>query len=141
MVSMNPGSDLYPLSKIASGGELSRISLALQVVISQFNRIPTLVFDEVDTGMSGQAADRVGYYLKQLSKFHQIFLVTHLPQVAAYANNHYEVSKSVKKGQTVSQMKLLNKEDRATEIARMLGGGAITALSKQHAQELLSLAK
>lgn len=141
MVSMNPGSDLYPLSKIASGGELSRISLALQVVISQFNRISTLVFDEVDTGMSGQAADRFGYYLKQLSKFHQIFLVTHLPQVAAYANNHYEVIKSVKKGQTVSQMKLLNKEDRATEIARMLGGGAITALSKQHAQELLSLAK
>lgn len=141
MVSMNLGSDLYPLSKIASGGELSRISLALQVVVSQFNRIPTLVFDEVDTGMSGQAADRVGYYLKQLSKFHQIFLVTHLPQVAAYANNHYEVSKSVKKGKTVSQIKLLNKEDRETEIARMLGGGTITDLSRQHAQELLSLAK
>lgn len=141
MVSVNPGSDLHPLSKIASGGELSRISLALQVVVSQFNRIPTLIFDEVDIGMSGQAADRVGYYLKQLSKFHQIFLVTHLPQVAAYANNHYEVSKSVKAGKTVSQMKLLNKEDRETEIARMLGGEAITALSKQHAQELLSLAK
>lgn len=141
MVSTNLGNDLYPLSKIASGGELSRISLALQVVVSQFNHIPTLVFDEVDTGMSGQAADRVGYYLKQLSKFHQIFLVTHLPQVAAYANNHYEVSKSVKDGKTVSQMKLLNKEDRETEIARMLGGGTITALSRQHAQELLSLAK
>lgn len=130
-----------PINQIASGGELSRISLALQVIISQYNHVPTLIFDEVDAGIGGKVADTVGQYLKQLSKQHQILTITHLPQVAAYGHWHYVVSKIVHNNKTRSQVTCLTHDDRIVEIARMLGGEKITELTLEHAKEFLQLAR
>ncbi len=136
-VAANPGSPLRPLSKVASGGELARISLALQVVASQYTQVPTLIFDEVDTGIGGGVAEMVGKALRELGGRHQVLAVTHLPQVAACGQNHWQVSKSVQDGQTVSEIRTLNRSERIEEVARMLGGEVITELSRHHAAELL----
>ncbi|WP_274584242.1 DNA repair protein RecN [Neisseria leonii] len=136
-VAANPGSPLRPLNKVASGGELARISLALQVVASQYTRVPTLIFDEVDTGIGGGVAEMVGKALRALGSRHQVLAVTHLPQVAACGENHWQVSKAVQDGQTVSRIRTLNRSERVEEIARMLGGEVITELSRHHAVELL----
>lgn len=136
-VAANPGSPLRPLSKVASGGELARISLALQVVASQYTQVPTLIFDEVDTGIGGGVAEMVGKALRELGGRHQVLAVTHLPQVAACGQNHWQVSKSVQGGQTVSEIHTLNRGERIEEVARMLGGEVITELSRHHAAELL----
>ena len=138
LVAANQGSTLRPLAKVASGGELSRISLAMQVVISQVASVPTLIFDEVDVGIGGRVAEVVGKLLKQLGERYQVLCVTHLPQVASCGDQHWRVSKSSNDGRTVSRIAPLDAEGRVLEIARMLGGEDITATTRQHASEMLS---
>jgi DNA repair protein RecN (Recombination protein N) len=140
MVSANPGMPLQPLSKVASGGELSRISLAIQVATIRYGQTPTLVFDEVDVGIGGGVAEIVGQLLRRLGDSRQILCVTHLPQVAAQAQQHLQVLKSTNGEQTRTQITLLNQEERVQEIARMLGGVEITAHTLAHASEMLELA-
>ena len=138
-VAANKGSALRPLNKVASGGELARISLALQVVTSQYTHVPTLIFDEVDTGIGGGVAEIVGKALRALGKQHQVLAVTHLPQVAACGEHHWQVYKHSDGEQTISQINILNKKGRTEEIARMLGGEVLTDLTRRHAAELLTL--
>jgi DNA repair protein RecN (Recombination protein N) len=130
-------SDARPLAKVASGGELSRISLALQVVTSRHASVPTLIFDEVDVGIGGGVAEIVGRLLHQLGRERQVLCVTHLPQVAARADWHWQVSKSTADGVAVSRIETLKAEARVEEIARMLGGVDITPTTREHAKEML----
>ena len=139
-VSANKGSPLRPLNKVASGGELARISLALQVVTGQYTRVPTLIFDEVDTGIGGGVAETVGRALRALGKKHQVLAVTHLPQVAACGEQHWRVSKNSDGEQTVSRIDILDDDGRVGEIARMLGGEILTDTTRRHAAELLHMA-
>lgn len=127
-----------PIDKIASGGELSRIGLALQVVMSKVARVPTLIFDEVDAGIGGGVAEVVGKLLRELGNHHQVMCVTHLPQVAAQAQHHMSVSKTTRKGSTTSSVKQLSPTDRIDEIARMMGGVKVTDATRKHAAEILS---
>ncbi|MDO8311067.1 MAG: DNA repair protein RecN, partial [Sideroxyarcus sp.] len=136
-VAANPGSPLRSLVKVASGGELSRISLAIQVAASRAASLPTLIFDEVDSGIGGRVAEIVGSLLKQLGKHHQVLCVTHLPQVAAQAGHQWQVTKAVEKGVTLSHIQVLKGEQRVEEIARMLGGAKITETTRKHAAEML----
>jgi len=133
------GNESRPLAKVASGGELSRISLAIQVVTSQAASVPTLIFDEVDVGIGGGVAEVVGRLLRELGCERQVLCVTHLPQVAARANWQWQVIKSVKNGMVRSRVESLGAEARVEEIARMLGGVEITAITRQHASEMLSI--
>jgi len=137
LISTNPGEQPKPLAKIASGGELSRISLAIQVIAAKNSSISTLIFDEVDVGIGGATANVVGQLLRQLGEKGQVLCVTHQPQVAACAHHHMFVSKSTKKNSTHSQVKTLLNTDRTNEIARMLGGETITDTSLSHAKEML----
>ena len=139
-VAANKGSPLRPLNKVASGGELARISLSLQVVTSQYTHVPTLIFDEVDTGIGGGVAEMVGRALRALGKQHQVLAVTHLPQVAACGENHWQVKKHSEGEQTVSEIQVLEAKQCIEEIARMLGGEKITDTTRSHAAELLQLA-
>ena len=139
-VAANPGSPPRSLTKVASGGELSRISLAIQVVTSQIASVPTLIFDEVDSGIGGRVAEIVGQRLKQLGKHYQVLCVTHLPQVAAMADQQWQVSKTIQSEQTFSHIVPLNTAQRVEEIARMLGGSTITDTTRKHAAEMLTLA-
>ncbi len=139
-VAANQGSPMRSLAKVASGGELSRISLAIQVAASSAASVPTLIFDEVDSGIGGRVAEIVGSLLKQLGKRHQVLCVTHLPQVAAQADHQWQVSKAVVKGTTLSHIQVLNSEQRTEEIARMLGGAKITETTRKHAAEMLGSA-
>lgn len=138
LVAANAGTSLRPLAKVASGGELSRISLALQVVISQIASVPTLIFDEVDVGIGGRVAEVVGRLLKQLGQRYQVLCITHLPQVASCADAHWQVSKQTVTGRVQSQIRALIEDKRIEEIARMLGGAEITETTRQHAAEMLS---
>lgn len=140
-VAANQGTPLRAMSKVASGGELARISLALQMVTSQYNEVPTLIFDEVDTGIGGAVANVVGHALRSLGQNRQILAVTHLPQVAACGQQHWQVRKHSIKGQTVSEIKVLTADSRIDEIARMLGGETITDTTRNHAREMLALAQ
>ena len=140
-VAANQGSTLRAMNKVASGGELARISLALQMVTSQYNSVPTLIFDEVDTGIGGAVADVVGHALRDLGKNRQVLAITHLPQVACCGEQHWQVRKFTDKGQTVSEIKVLKPEERIDEIARMLGGETITETTREHAREMLALAQ
>lgn len=128
-----------PLAKVASGGELARISLAISVIASTATATPTLIFDEVDSGIGGGVAEVVGRLLKRLGQARQVLCVTHLPQVASQANQHFQVSKSSQSGKTVSHIDVLDTKARVEEIARMLGGLEITATTRKHARELLAL--
>ena len=139
-VAANQGSPLRPLNKVASGGELARISLALQVTASQYTQIPTLIFDEVDSGIGGGVAETVGRALRTLGRQHQVLAVTHLPQVAARGAQHWQVSKHSDSGQTVSTIRELEGSARIEEIARMLGGETLTATTRRHAAEMLEMA-
>ncbi len=141
LVSANPGQPLKPLNKVASGGELSRISLALQVITAQSGRIPTLIFDEVDVGVGGGVAEIVGQQLRALSEQRQVLCVTHLPQVAAQGRHHIQVSKETKKEATRITLRTLGAEERRDEIARMLGGVKITEQTLAHAGEMLNNAQ
>lgn len=140
-VAANQGSPLRPLSKVASGGELARISLSLQVVTSQYTQVPTLIFDEVDTGIGGGVAETVGRALRRLGAKHQVLAVTHLPQVAACGEQHWQVVKHMENGQTASEIRRLDGSGRVAEIARMLGGETITDTTRRHAEEMLALAQ
>ena len=139
-VATNQGSPLRPLNKVASGGELARISLALQVTASQYTQIPTLIFDEVDSGIGGGVAETVGRALRTLGRQHQVLAVTHLPQVAACGAQHWQVSKHSGGGQTVSTIRELAGSARVEEIARMLGGETLTDTTRRHAAEMLEMA-
>mgnify|MGYP003632819640 CR=1 FL=1 len=137
LISTNPGQPPKPINKVASGGELSRISLAVQVIIAQSSTIPTLVFDEVDVGIGGGTAQIVGQLLNNLGKKGQVICVTHLPQVASQGDHHYFISKQEQDGSVKSSIDLLNAEDRTKEIARMLGGIKITEQTLAHAKEMI----
>ncbi|MCX5589680.1 DNA repair protein RecN [Alcaligenes endophyticus] len=137
LVAGHQGSSPRPLNKVASGGELARISLALSVIASQAAQVPTLIFDEVDTGVGGAVAEVVGRLLLELGKRHQVLCVTHLPQVAACGEHQFKVEKHSHQGQTLSSIAALNQTQRTQEIARMLGGLEITATTLEHASEML----
>ena len=139
-LSANPGEPLKPLAKIVSGGELSRIMLALKCVLLD-KQVPTLVFDEVDAGIGGRTSEVVGRKLKQLAKTAQVLCITHLPQIAAFAENHFSVSKSEENKRVVTKLNQLSEENRVDEIARMLGGIKITDKTRDHAREMIHLAK
>jgi DNA repair protein RecN (Recombination protein N) len=134
--SPNPGEEAKPLAKIASGGELSRLMLALKSSILSRTEIPTLLFDEVDAGIGGKVAEMVGRKLARVAETHQVLCVTHLPQIAALARDHYVVEKAVSQGRTYTAVKKLSKDERIEELARMLGGtGAEHA--RRHAEAML----
>ena len=130
-----------PLAKVASGGELSRISLAIQTVASEIAQVPTLIFDEVDAGIGGRVAEIVGQMLKKLGTRHQVMCVTHLPQVAASADQQWQVTKTAANGEVASRVNVLGKPGRIEEIARMLGGVKITDTTRKHAAEMLGIKK
>jgi DNA repair protein RecN (Recombination protein N) len=139
LVSTNPGTEPRPLAKVASGGELSRISLAIQVITSRAAAVPTLIFDEVDAGIGGAVAEVVGRKLRALGEERQVLCVTHLPQVAAQAREQWSVAKASERGGARSRVAVLDQNSRIEEIARMLGGVAITATTRKHAAEMLGL--
>jgi DNA repair protein RecN (Recombination protein N) len=139
-VAANPGAPLRSLAKVASGGELSRISLAIHISAIQAASVPTLIFDEVDSGIGGRVAEIIGQLLKRLGQRHQVMCVTHLPQVAATADAQWQVSKAVRDGVTLSGIRVLKPAERVEEIARMLGGVKITETTRRHAAEMLGAA-
>jgi DNA repair protein RecN (Recombination protein N) len=136
-VSTNPGQPIKPLQDIVSGGELSRLSLALHRHLAEKNQQPTLIFDEVDAGIGGTTADKVGALLKDLSKRYQILCITHLPQIASLADQHCVAQKQSTKDDTQTMMRLLNHQERIEELSRMLGGAHVTQSIKDHAKHLL----
>jgi len=140
-VAAHPSMQPQPLAKVASGGELSRLSLAIQSVTSQVAHVPTLVFDEVDAGIGGRVAEIVGKMLKQLGHKHQVMCITHLPQVAASADQQWQVAKTSTKAKVVSRVVALDRQQRIDEIARMLGGVKITDTTRKHAAEMLDSVK
>jgi DNA repair protein RecN (Recombination protein N) len=139
LVAANPGAAARPLAKVASGGELSRLSLAIQTVTTAVAEVPTLVFDEVDAGIGGRVAEIVGRMLNELGRAHQVMCITHLPQVAAAADQQWQVSKSEVAGKVRSQVRPLEGDERVEELARMLGGVKITETTRRHAAEMLGL--
>ncbi|RLD12190.1 MAG: DNA repair protein RecN [Chlamydiae bacterium] len=136
LISVNPGEDAKPLAKVVSGGELSRITLALKCIMTNSDDVPILVFDEIDAGISGTVAHAVGERLKKLSSNHQIFVITHMPQIASRSENHFTVTKKIHNGRTSVTIDKLDKKEREKEIARMLGGESKTTIA--HAKELLN---
>lgn len=137
-VSANPGASPLPMSDVASGGELSRLSLAVQLIRSERNRVPTLIFDEVDTGVGGGVAETVGKQLRQLGNRCQVLCVTHLPQVAAQGHHHIKVTKHASDNKTLAESHVLSDDESLEEIARMLGGVKITRRTREHAREMLA---
>ena len=137
LISANPGTPLLPLAKIASGGELSRVMLALKTIFAQNDNVETLIFDEIDTGIGGEVAVAVGSHLKNLAKNRQIFCITHLASIAVYADNQIKIEKAVAGGITSSNVHVVKGEERVAEIARMLSGDAGTAQSLDHARAML----
>ncbi len=141
LISSNAGEPLKPLSKIASGGEMSRIMLAIKTILANVDAIPTLIFDEIDTGISGKAAQKVGEKLSYISKTHQVLCVTHLSQLACMADNHLYIEKSSDGGNTYTTVKALDHKGRVQEIARIIGGTDITPLALKHSEELIEAAE
>jgi DNA repair protein RecN (Recombination protein N) len=137
----NAGEPRRPLAKIASGGELSRVGLAVQQVLARVDQTPTLVFDEIDSGIGGRSADPVGRSLWTLARTHQVLCVTHLPQIAAYADAHYRIAKRERDGRTVTDVVRLDDAGREVELAAMLGGAAGGEASRLSARELLQRAR
>jgi DNA repair protein RecN (Recombination protein N) len=140
LLSSNPGEPLKPLNRIASGGEMSRIMLALKSIFAEIDQVPVLIFDEVDTGVSGRAAQAIAEKMSALSSKCQVFSITHLPQVACMADHHYEIMKSISDGRTATSVTELATDKRINELARMLGGVEVTEKTRHHAQEMLDLA-
>ena len=141
LISANPGETPKPVSKIASGGELSRMMLAITNVIASHNIVSTMIFDEVDTGISGSASQKVGYKLKALSETRQVICITHQAQIAALADTHFLIKKNVENNRTFTQVSELSFEDRVRELARIIGGVSITELTLKHAEEMLLQSK
>jgi DNA repair protein RecN (Recombination protein N) len=137
MIAPNPGEELKPLASIASGGELSRVVLALKAILAESDAVETIVFDEVDAGIGGGTAEVVGRKLSDLARHHQIICITHLPQIAKFGEHHFSISKHVDDGRTKTAIQPLSREDRTKEIARMLGGEKITQTTLDHARELM----
>jgi DNA repair protein RecN (Recombination protein N) len=137
-VTLNVGHDMRPLARVASGGELSRVMLALKTILARLDRVPTLVFDEVDAGIGGKVGQQVGEMLRKVATSHQVFAITHLPQIAARAHRHILVTKGARSGVTAADVAALSDADRVPEIARMLGGDPESATSRAHATELLT---
>jgi DNA repair protein RecN (Recombination protein N) len=141
LLSPNVGEPVKPLARIASGGELSRIMLAMKRILAKVGGRQVLIFDEVDSGIGGAMAEVVGKKLKELSRQHQVICVTHLPQIASFAETHHSVRKEVKGGRTVTVVDQLEKDDVVEEIARMLGGVKVTEKTRAHAKEMLENAR
>ena len=141
LISTNPGESIKPLEKIASGGELSRIMLAIKTILSNQDGVETLIFDEIDTGISGITAQLVAGKLSQIAKGCQVLCITHLPQIAAMADNHYLIEKKVITGKTVTQIRELGEEESVGELARIIGGTQITDTVLNSAKEMKELAK
>ncbi|MTK11143.1 MAG: DNA repair protein RecN [Clostridiaceae bacterium] len=139
-ISTNPGEPLKPLEKVVSGGELSRIMLALKTVFVDKDKIPSVIFDEIDTGISGRIAQCVAEKMYTISKGHQVFCVTHLPQIACISDMHYWVSKEVKEDKTFTRVRQMSENEKEYEIARMIGGSEVTKLTLEHAKELIDMA-
>jgi DNA repair protein RecN (Recombination protein N) len=137
LIAPNIGEALKPLASIASGGELSRVVLALKALLAKTDSVETVVFDEVDAGIGGGVAEVVGKKLADLADHHQVICITHLPQIAKFGDQHYRISKHVSGGRTRTSIGLLSDEDRYKEIARMLGGEKITRATLEHAREML----
>ena len=140
MISTNPGEALKPLAKIASGGELSRIMLGIKAILAKKDAVDTLIFDEIDTGISGKTAGMVADKMSHISCDHQVICITHLPQIASHADAHFIIEKNVINGNTVTDIRLLDKENSINELARMLGGTVITEAALDNARELKKLA-
>lgn len=136
-ISTNPGEDLKPLAKVASGGEVSRIMLALKSTLAKNDKLPLLIFDEIDVGVSGRIAQKVGNALKNLSSYHQVISITHLPQIASQADHHYSIEKVAQNERVISSIKKLPKSERITEIAKLLSGEKVTEASLKSARELI----
>jgi DNA repair protein RecN (Recombination protein N) len=139
-MSTNPGENLRPINKIASGGELSRIMLALKTVLAENDEIGTLIFDEVDSGVSGKAAQKVGAKLREVAQYRQVISVTHLPQVAACADTHLKIVKNTDGERTDIKVFDLSRDERIEEVARIISGENITEASRVHAEEMIDLA-
>jgi DNA repair protein RecN (Recombination protein N) len=150
MIATNPGEPMRPLEEIASGGELSRVMLALKVSVeADLTRAPirtknagaagrrTMVFDEIDTGIGGRAAEAVGKKLKALARSHQVLCVTHLPQIATFADHHYVIEKKISGGRTRTAIRRITGEERTEEVARMLSGAKLTETSRKHAEQMI----
>ena len=138
LFSANKGSDFGLLKKVASGGEMSRIMLAVKSILSQYSKLPTIIFDEIDTGVSGEIAHKMGEIMKGMSQNMQVFAITHLPQIAGKGKDHFKVFKVIKDNQTQSELKLLSNDERVIEIAQMLSGSTISDSALNHAKELLN---
>ena len=138
LFSANKGTDFGLLKKVASGGEMSRIMLAVKAILAQYSKLPTLIFDEIDTGVSGEIAIRMGEIMKEMSAEMQIFAITHLPQIAAKGDAHFKVAKSTVGEDTQSELKLLSEEERVVEIAQMLSGTIVSESALNHAKALLN---
>jgi DNA repair protein RecN (Recombination protein N) len=138
LFSANKGTDFGLLKKVASGGEMSRIMLAVKAVLANYSQLPTIIFDEIDTGVSGEIANKMGDIMKAMSQGMQVFAITHLPQIASKGNQHYKVFKTSQGETTVSELKLLSKEERVREIAEMLSGKDISDSALNHARALLN---
>jgi DNA repair protein RecN (Recombination protein N) len=141
LFSANPGEPLKPLAKVASGGELSRVMLALKTILAESDRVPVLIFDEVDAGVGGAVAEVMGARLRNLSRHHQVMCVTHLPQVGSQAHAHYLVEKQVRHNRTLTQVRVLSLEEREEEVARMLAGVTVTKNARAAAAEMIAGAK
>jgi len=139
-VSLNVGHEERPLARVASGGELSRVMLALKTILARLDRVPTLIFDEVDAGIGGRVGLQVGETMRRVAAYHQVFAITHLPQIAARGHHHIQVSKGARGGVTTADVTVLEGDARVTEIARMLGGDPESDVSRAHARELLESA-
>ena len=141
LISTNPGEEVKPLSQVASGGELSRIMLAIKTILADKDETETLIFDEIDTGISGRTAQKVSEKMAVIGRNHQVICITHLPQIAAMADEHFEIAKKTDHQITRTQIRLLNEEDSALEIARILGGAQITEHTMESAKEMKELAR
>jgi DNA repair protein RecN (Recombination protein N) len=140
-VALNLGHDARPLARVASGGELARVMLALKTILARLDHVPTLIFDEVDAGIGGKVGLMVGDAMRRVAGHHQVFAITHLPQIAARAHHHIVVSKGARGGVTTADITIVDGDERVNEIARMLGGDAESAVSRDHARELLAAAE
>lgn len=140
LISTNPGQPMRPLKDVASGGELSRIMLAIKTVLADSDDIPTLIFDEIDTGISGRTAQKVSEKLMLIAKSHQVICITHLPQIAAMADSHFEIAKSASQNRTITTIRLLDRRASVEELARLLGGARITEAVLKNAGEMKELA-
>ena len=141
LISTNPGEGLKPLSKIISGGEMSRIMLAFKSILAFLDKIPTLIFDEIDAGISGRTAQIVGEKIYNISKKHQVICISHLPQIAALADSHFVINKVSKANRTISEVSRLSDQERVEEMARLIGGVDLTTTTLKHASEMIEMSK